>query len=163
MTLRDAGELFDQPQRSPLDPDYEPWCAEPAAEHIVALLRANPNDRVVLQLPPSGPGPEEVRAALARYGQARAEQLERESKAEMHSGLLALIPAAIVFAVSLALSKIAARASNHWVASTIAEALIVVGWVVAWAPLAVFGTDVWLLRGRRQAYRRLASANIEFR
>jgi hypothetical protein len=49
------------------------------------------------------------------------------------------------------------------VAGTIAEALVVVGWVVAWAPLAVFGTDVWLLRGRRRAYARLASGDIEIR
>jgi hypothetical protein len=163
MNLRDAGELFEQPARTPFDSDYEPWCAEPGAEHLVALLRADPGARVVVQLPSSGPGPEEVRAALARYGNAHADRLEREIKAETRTGLLALVPAAVVFAGSLALSRVANHASNHWVASTIAEALVVVGWVVAWAPIAVFGTDVWILRGRRRAYSRLATGSIELR
>jgi hypothetical protein len=163
MTLRDAGELFEQPERTPLEPDYEPWCTGPGAEHLVSLLRADPGARVVVQLPSSGPGSDDVRAALARYGSAHADRLEREIKAELRSGLLALIPAAIVFAGALALSRLANNASSHWVASTIAEALVVVGWVVAWAPIAVFGTDIWLLRGRRRAYRRLASEAIEVR
>ncbi len=163
IALRDARELFEQPERTPLDADYEPWCTLPGAEHLVAVLRADPGAEVVVQLPSAGPGPEEVHAALARYGNAHADELEHEIKAEMRTGLLALVPAGIVFAGSLALSKVANGASNHWIASTIAEALVVVGWVVAWAPIAVFGTDVWLLRGRRRAYRRLASGSIEVR
>ena len=110
LKLRDARELFEQPSLTPFDADYELWCAGPAAEHIVALLRVHPEERIVVELPPSGPGPDEVREALVRYGEARAEQLDREAKAEMRSGLLALIPAAAVFAGTLALSKIASRA-----------------------------------------------------
>jgi hypothetical protein len=163
LTLRDAGELFEQPQRSLFDSDYEPWCAAPAAEYLVAHLRSHPSERIVIELPPSGPEPEDVRAALARYGEAHATLLDREIEAGMRSAVLALVPAAIVFAGSLALSKLANAASNHWVASTLGEALIVIGWVVAWAPIAVFGTDVWLLRGRRRAYRRLASGPVEIR
>lgn len=161
--LRDARELFEQPARTPFDPDYEPWCLRPAAEHLVALKRADPSVRVVVEVPPLGPAPDDVRAALVCYADANAVRLAREIKVEMRSGLLALIPAAIVFAGSLALSRIANNASSHWVASTIAEALVVVGWVVAWAPVAVFGTDVWLLRSRKRAYQRLSSGGIEVR
>jgi hypothetical protein len=31
LVLRDARELFEQPERRPPDEDYEPWCVAPAA------------------------------------------------------------------------------------------------------------------------------------
>jgi hypothetical protein len=163
LKLRDARELFEQPARTPFDDDYEPWCAAPGAVHLVTLLRANPTAHVVVELPPSGPGREEVSAALARYGRMHADRVKQEIRAEVRAGLLALVPAAIVFAGTLALSKLANSASSHWVANTLAEALVVIGWVVAWAPVAVFGTDVWILRSRRHAYKRLASRAVEVR
>ena len=106
---------------------------------------------------------EAAREPLARYGRAHADQLEQEINAEMRTGLLSLIPAGIIFAGSLALSRFANSASSHWVANILAEALVVIGWVVAWAPIAVFGTDIWALRSRRRAYERLSSRAVEFR
>jgi hypothetical protein len=105
--LRDARELFEQPERTPLDDDFEPWCV--------------------------------VRA------------------------IWTLIPTGIVFVASLVLSRLAVAASSDWLSETFAEALIVIGWVVLWSPVAILGTDIWVLIGLRRAYRRLASSQIEVR
>jgi hypothetical protein len=163
LRLRDTGELFDQPKRTPLDADYEDWCVRPAAEHLVTLFRADPDARVVLEIRSATSSPDEIRAALVRYAEAREADLALERRGEVRHGLWALVPTVAVFAGATLLSKWADSASSHWVSTTIAEALVVVGWVVLWAPIAVFGTDIWVLRGRRTAWRRLASGHIEVR
>jgi hypothetical protein len=48
-------------------------------------------------------------------------------------------------------------------AGTIAEALVVIGWVILSAPIAILGTDIWILLGRRRAYRNLVSGRVEIR
>jgi hypothetical protein len=151
--LRDALELFEQPERSPLDDDYEPWCIGPAAEYLVQVVRSRPNAQLVIEVPE----PERARAGLARYAAARAEELTREIRGGTRRALLALVPTGGVFVLTLALSRWADSAGSHWVSTTIAEALVVIGWVVLWAPIAILGTDIWVLMGQRHAYRKLAS------
>ena len=34
---------------------------------------------------------------------------------------------------------------------------------VLWAPIAILGTDIWVMVGRRRAYRRLLSDQVEVR
>ena len=157
--LRDARELFELPERSPLDEDFEPWCVVPAAEYLVQGIRAGVNDRFVVETPDA----DAAREGLARYAAARAEELSREIAAETKRAIVTLIPTATVFAASLALSRWAVTASSHWVSATLSDALIVIGWVVLWAPIAILGTDIWVLVGRRRAYRRLLSDQVEVR
>jgi hypothetical protein len=45
-------------------------------------------------------------------------------------------------------------------ASTIAESLLLVGWVANWKPIETFLYDWWPLKRRRDLYRRLAAAEI---
>ena len=156
IALRDARELFEQPQRSPLDEDYEPWCVLPAAEFLVQAIRAGIGQRFVVETPEA----DAARAGLARYSSARTDELSREISAEAKRAFVTLIPTGIVFAASLALSRWAVTASSDWVSATVSDALIVIGWVVLWAPVAILGTDIWLLVGRRRAYRRLAEVEI---
>ena len=61
--LRDPRELFEQPERSPLDEDFEPWCVVPAAEYLVQVMRGHPGSRLVVETPDS----ERARAGLQRY------------------------------------------------------------------------------------------------
>jgi hypothetical protein len=68
-----------------------------------------------------------------------------------------------VFAGSLALSRLAVASGSHWISQTISDALIVIGWVVLWSPIAILGTDVWVLIGRRRSYRQLLSDRVEIR
>jgi hypothetical protein len=163
LSLRDARELFDQPARTPLDDDYEPWCINPGVEHLAQVVRADPRASIVLDLPGTGPGAEQVRAAIARYSEARAEELTREIRSEIRHALWALVPTGTVFAASLALSRLADRSGSHWISATISEALVVIGWVVLWAPVAIFGTDIWVLGSRRRAYRQLARHKVDIR
>ena len=157
--LRHARELFEQPERTPLDPDYEPWCVVPAAEHLIQVIRSSRAHLVV-----EVPGANEARAALARYSTARAEELSREVATEVKRALWALIPTGAVFAIiSLALSRWASSSSSDWLSGAIAEALVVIGWVVLWARIPILGTDLWILLGRRRAYRRLVSEQVEIR
>jgi hypothetical protein len=159
LRLRDARELFEEPQRSPLDDDYEPWCVAPAAEYIVQVLRGHGGARLVVETPDA----DRARAALGRYSSARVDELTREIRGEVRRALWALIPTGAVFALTLALSRWAYSSGSHWFSTTLAEALVVIGWVVFWAPIAILGTDIWILLGRRQAYRKLASDQVEVR
>ena len=159
VALREARELFEQPDRSPLDADYEPWCVVSAAEFLVQAMRAGSGERFVVETPDA----DAARAGLARYSAAHVAELSREISAETKRALITLIPTSIVFAASLALSRWAVTASSDWLSATVSDALIVIGWVVLWAPVAILGTDIWVLVGRRRAYRRLDSAQVEVR
>jgi hypothetical protein len=159
VALREARELFEQPDRSPLDADYQPWCVVPAAEFLVQAMRAGSGERFVVETPDA----DAARAGLARYSAAHVAELSREISAETKRALITLVPTSIVFAASLALSRWAVTASSDWVSATVSDALIVIGWVVLWAPVAILGTDIWVLVGRRRAYRRLDSAQVEVR
>jgi hypothetical protein len=151
--LRDARELFEQPERTPLDDDYEPWCVAPGAEYLVQVIRSDPGTTLTVEAPAA----DAARTALIRYTSARADELTREIHGELRRAAWGLLPTGAVFAVTLALSRLADSSGSHWLSGTIAEALVVIGWVVLWAPIAILGTDVWVLLGRRRAYRRLAS------
>jgi hypothetical protein len=163
LRLRDVRELFEQPARTPLDDDYEPWCVGPGAEYLAQVARTEPGEQIILELPGPLPGADQVQAALARYTRARADELTREIQAEVRHALRMLVPTGIVFALTLALSRLASAASSDWLSTTIAEALVVIGWVVLWSPVAILGTDIWALRRRRRAYERLGTNELELR
>jgi hypothetical protein len=154
--LRDARELFEQPERSPLDEDYEPWCVLPAAEYLVQVLRADSTSRIVVETPDA----DQARSGLARYAAARAGELTREMHGEVRRALWALVPTGAIFAGTVALSRLADRSSSDWFSTTISEALVVIGWVVFWSPIAILGTDIWMVLGRRRAYRKLAGVEV---
>jgi hypothetical protein len=154
LRVRSARELFEQPERSPLDADYEPWCVGPGAEYLVQVIRSSPKSRLAVE----APGAEDVGAALERYAAAKADELTLEVRGEVRRALWALVPTGIVFGLTLGLSRLADSSGSHWLSGTIAEALVVIGWVVLWSPIAILGTDIWALLGRRRAYRRLGSA-----
>ncbi len=156
LVLRDARELFEQPDRSPLDEDYEPWCVVPAAEYLVQVLRADAASHLVVETPDA----DQARAGLARYAAARAGELTREMHGEFRRALWALVPTGAIFALTVVLSRLADRSSSHWFSTTISEALVVIGWVVLWAPIAILGTDIWMVLGRRRAYRKLAYVEV---
>ena len=161
LRLRDSRELFEQPERSPLD-DYESWGVGPGAEYLFQLVRGNLFARLALELP--APADHEwIRGALARYAIARAEEVSREIRAEALRALSMLLPTGIVFALTLGRSRLADSSSSHWLSGTIAEALAVIGWVVLWSPSAIHGTDICALRGRRRAYRRLVALELDVR
>jgi hypothetical protein len=156
LRLRDPNELFEQPKRSPLDEDYEPWCVAPAAEYLVQVMRADRGAELVVETPDA----ERARTGLGRYSEAHADELTREIRSQVNGALRSLVPTGVVFALTLALSRWAESSGSDWVSTTIAEALVVIGWVVLWAPIAILGTDIWVLVGRRRAYRRLAGIQV---
>jgi len=156
LRLRDPRELFEEPERSPLDDDFESWCVTPAAEYLVQAIRARVGQHFVVETPDA----DAARAALTRYSAARIDELDLEITAETKRAFVTLIPTGIIFAGSLALSRWAVTASSDWLSATVSDALIVIGWVVLWAPVAILGTDIWLLIGRRRAYRRLEEVEI---
>jgi hypothetical protein len=154
--LRDPRELFEQPERSPLDEDFEPWCVVPAAEYLVQVIRGHRGSRLVVETPDS----ERARAGLQRYSAARADELTREIRSQLKRALWALIPTGAVFVGTVILSRLADGSGSHWFSNTVADVLILIGWVVLWAPIAILGTDVWVLAGLRHAYRKLASVEV---
>ena len=106
------------------------------------------------------PEAERARAGLERYAAARAGELTREIHSEFKRALWALVPTGAIFALTVVLSRLADGSSSHWFSTTISEALVVIGWVVLWAPIAILGTDIWMVLGRRRAYRKLADVEV---
>ncbi len=168
LRLRAPGELFATPDRSPLDDDYELWCINPGVEHLAQVVRDDhPKGplQVVVELPEQAVGPtaDRVKAGVARYCAARAEELMREIRGATRRALWSLIPTGSVFAVPVLLSRLAESARDNWLSTTVSEALVVIGWVVLWSPVAILGTEIWGLRGRRSAYLRLAGLDLDLR
>src|SRR5262245_38526774 len=97
LRLRDPRELFEEPERSPLDDDFESRCVAPAAEYLGQAIRARVGQRSVVETPDA----DAARTALARYSAARTEELNLEIAAETKRALVTLIPTSIVFAASL--------------------------------------------------------------
>lgn len=155
------------PARSPLDDDYEAWCLNPGVEHLVQVIREDDPKplQVVLELPQvaAGPTAERLKAGVARYCDARTEELSREIRGSTRRALWALIPAGLIFVATVGLSRLAEGASDDWTSTSVSEALVVIGWVVLWSPIAILGTEIWALRGRRSAYLRLAGLDLDVR
>jgi hypothetical protein len=69
-----------------------------------------------------------------------------------------------VLAVCTTLSQVVRTALPEWApAQSLAEGIIIFGWVANWRPAEIFLYEVWAARRRLDLYRRLADAQVELK
>ena len=160
-------QLFNSFDPSPF---HERDLDDDAEDYIVSWARELPRDRairIVIHLP----GAESLKAgergvpkAVQSYFAGRAARLGLDLRELFRLGWRFLLIGLPV----LALCLVASRYVPIWLgdgalAKTIAESLVIVGWVANWKPLEVFLYDWWPIWRRKTLYQRLAAAGIELR
>lgn len=139
-----------------------------AEEYIVGwageLPRGQPI-RIVVHFPEAEAHTESARAlgdALGRYFDYRADVLGREIKQLFRVGRRSLaVGVTILIACLVAAKMVGEYAGDGPVGPLVRESLLILGWVANWRPLEIFLYDWWPLAGRRDLYRRLATAKVE--
>jgi hypothetical protein len=141
-----------------------------AEEFIVSWARELPADQpltIVLHLPEaqaSLPEASELKAALTRYFDYRAEVISRELKELFRIGRRALAIGLAVLSFCIIMSQaVAASLKSHPLERVIEESLTIFGWVANWRPIEIFLYDWWPIVRRRNLYRRLSAARVELR
>jgi len=165
--VHDIGQLFNSLDPSPfherdLDDDAEAYLVGWARE-----VDMGGSFLIVVHLPASELTNAEQRglgSAIANYFNYRTGMLERDRRDLMRTGRRSLVIGIAVLAVCVSAAHLLREVvSQSPLAQTIAEGLIIFGWVANWRPAEIFLYDVWSARRRIDLYRRLASADVELR
>jgi hypothetical protein len=159
--LFDTLDPFPFPERD-LDRDAE--------EFIVGWARELPRDHpldIVIHLPESEMKKhdrKDIRAAMSQFFEYRAGVIGRDLNELFRVGRLSLAIGLSVLAVTLAASQaIGGRLDPSPLVRFMEESLIILAWVANWRPIEIFLYDWWPLVRRRNLYRRLAAATVQFK
>ncbi len=162
--IRELSQLFNSLDPSP----FRERDIEPAAEdHIVGWARELPTD-TRLEIHIHLPREEAVKArqlglaeALQNYFSERAAKTSSDLRELFRNGWRFLIIGLTVLLLCLMGSQlIRANLGTGAFARTLAESLIILGWVANWRPIETFLYDWLPIRRRRELYRRLACAPV---
>ncbi len=103
-------------------------------------------------------------SALANYFKTRSQWIERDKRELFRLGWRYLSISVPVLIFCLLASQIVPEILGSGpLAKILQESLVIIGWVANWKPLETFLYDWWPLERKAVLYRRIASANIEFR
>lgn len=165
--LENLSQLFDTldpfpfPERD-LDRDAE--------EFIVGWARELPHGAPVtirIHLPAAEAQSEQAKAAAAaikRFFDYRAGMMERELHELFRVGRIALLIGLVTLAACLSASRfVASQLGMTPFGRFLEESLIIVGWVVNWKPIEILLYDWLPPTRRRNLYRRLAKATVEWK
>jgi hypothetical protein len=139
-----------------------------AEDYIVSWARELPKDqpiRIVIHLPDitaQTSAARELGEAFRRYFSERANAVQRNLNELFRVGRRSLVIGVPILIACLVSAHLAAGYFTEApFRRLVEESLLILGWVANWRPLEVFLYDWWPLAGRRDLYRRLASATIE--
>lgn len=162
--VKELSQLFNSLDPSPF-PERD--LDDDAADYIVGWARELPTHAelaITIHLPePEAKIAEErdLRTALSNYFVQRAEAQQRELNELFRIGRLYAAIGLPILLVCFTLSQVVrSQLGVDQLASTIAESLLLVGWVANWKPIETFLYDWWPLKRRRDLYRRLAVAEV---
>jgi len=162
--VKELSQLFNSLDPSPF-PERD--LDDDAAEYIVGWAGELPTHAelaIAIHLPePEARKAEarDVRTALLNYFVQRAEAQQRELNELFRIGRRYVAIGLPILIVCFMSSQIVrSRLGAGPLASTIAESLLLVGWVANWKPIETFLYDWWPLKRRRDLYRRLAGAEV---
>ncbi len=162
--VTELSQLFNSLDPSPF---AERDLDDDAAEYIVGWARELPRNAklaIAIHLPEFEARKAEergLRVALRNYFLQRAEAQQRELNELFRNGRRYVAIGLPILIVCFTLSQIVrSRLGAGPLPSTIAESLLLVGWVANWKPIETFLYDWWPLKRRRDLYRRLAAAEV---
>lgn len=102
-----------------------------------------------------------VRSAVEAHFFYRVLQCTRRLRQLFGDRWRTLLVGLPVLAGSLRLSRFVGERLDHGMATrTVAESLLILGWVANWRPLEIFLYEWWPIVRRRSLYRRLAAAAV---
>jgi hypothetical protein len=165
--VEEIAQLFDSLDPFPFrerDLDKE------AEEYIVGWARELPRNqpmKIIIHAPQDQIGSDHAKQAgpaLSRYFNYRAEVTGRDLNELFRVGRISLAIGLAVLALCVFTARIlTARMGDGSISGVLKESLIILGWVANWKPIEIFLYDWWPLLRRRNLYRRLAGAPVEFR
>jgi len=165
--VKDLSQLFDTLDPFPFperDLDKE------AEEFIVGWARELPHDhplKIVLHMPASElqkHNADEIREALTRYFDYRVGVISRDLNEQFRIGRLSLLIGLTVLVVAFGLTQLIANVFGEGTLGRfIEESVLIAAWVANWRPIEIFLYGWWPIVRRRNLYRRLAEATVEFR
>jgi hypothetical protein len=162
--VKELSQLFNSLDPSPFT---ERDLDDDAAEYIVEWARELPTHAeftIALHLPEAEARKAEerkLRTALLNYFLQRAEAEQRELNELFRIGRrYAAIGLPLLIVCFMSSQMVRSQLGAGPLASTIAESLLLVGWVANWKPIETFLYDWWPLKRRRDLYRRLAAAEV---
>ncbi|HXJ00706.1 MAG TPA: hypothetical protein VNH44_05745 [Micropepsaceae bacterium] len=158
--LFDTLDPFPFPERD-LDKDAE--------DYIVGWARELPRDQpivIYIHLPPdelSKHGdPNVLASAFRRFFDYRAGIVVRDLNELFRVGRTALLIGLVVLALCLTAARVTTNLFDGAFGGFLQESLIILGWVANWKPIEIFLYDWWPLVRRRNLYRRLGQATVQF-
>jgi hypothetical protein len=167
LSVRDPAQLFDSLDPYPfrerdLDPDAEAF--------IIGWARELPRDhalRIVIHVSGSWTDPQiaqDTGGGIGRFFAHRAEAMTGELRELFRVGRISLLIGLSVLVLCVAAAQyVQTLLPGAHLASIVSESLIILGWVANWRPLEIFLYDWWPLVRRRNLYRRLTEAPVDFR
>jgi hypothetical protein len=165
LRLSDVRDLFRPPDIDPLEAHFQTFAERPALEHVVDEFYAHPRARhvtLLVRLPPerlSPTLPEETRAAITRYADARAVAAKARAQRARYYGFRSGIVAVFGLFVLLGTAARLEASSDAFVA-ILGTGLGVVGWVLLWFPLDTLTYELWTDRVERRTYEALRAVDL---
>jgi hypothetical protein len=155
-----------------LDPSpfHERDLDKDAEEFIVSWARELPSDlpiKIVVHLPEDQltlSEAREVAPAISQFFSYRAQVIGLELKELFRVGRRSIAIGFTVLAISIIASQtVAANLEPRPLGKVMEESLLIFAWVANWRPIEIFLYEWWPIARRRNLYRRLAEARVEFK
>jgi hypothetical protein len=141
-----------------------------AEEYILGWARELPHDQpisIVIHVPSGELSKHDLNSlmgALNRFFDYRAGVIVRDLHELFRMGRTAMLIGLVVLALCLTAARVGGSLLGEGpIGRFLQESLIILGWVANWKPIEIFLYDWWPLLRRRNLYRRLAAATVEFK
>jgi hypothetical protein len=141
-----------------------------AEEYIIGWARELPRDHpisIIIHVPSGELSKHDANSligALNRFFDYRAGATVRDLHELFRIGRTAILIGLVVLALCLTGARLTGRSfSEAPFGRFLQESLIILGWVANWKPIEIFLYDWWPIVRRRNLYRRLAAATVQFK
>lgn len=165
LRLGDMRHLFEKPELSPLEEDYQEYSYTSGIEFIAGELYAHPS-RTSVTLTILLPADKtemglEIKAedAVRRYCTGKLKDIDHDIRASRWRGVRTLLAAFVAWFVFIGVSRFV-RDENSLLLQIIGEGLAVAGWVALWFPLDVLMFTVWQHRLEKRIYTTLLDMEV---
>ena len=162
LRLADPAHLFNTIDPSPFAEKDLDEAAERFIDGAVDDFHHHQPLRLVIQLPAercSDTVRERSIAAIRHYFSWRAEETDRTRQRRLREGRMALLVGIAFVLLCMAVRPLISGSDSVFL-SSLAEGLLIFGWVAMWRPVDTFLYGWWPLRRQARHYRRIADLPI---
>jgi hypothetical protein len=161
--LREARQLFNRLDPSPFhEKDLDPA----AEEYLVGAVRelGARRAKLIIHLPEAEAKQHgsTLPLAIRNYFTYRVKHTREQLRLILARGFISLAIGLVFLFACLSLRQLLAVAASSG-AGTLAEGLLILGWVAMWRPVEIFLYDWWPELGKRWLFARIAGMTVEIR